>query len=97
MAIIFEKGNKVIYSIFFYSVLMWIRVDREMERRGKDGSFLRGFFLLTAGKDVCEGKEESEAYGRTDEGCSSLEGGKGHSKWKGKKEGGKEGRKEGEG
>ena len=74
---------------------MWIRVDREMERRGKDGSFLRGFFLLTAGKDVCEGKEESEAYGRTDEGCSSLEGGKGHSKWKGKKEGGREGRKEG--
>ena len=55
--------------------------------------FLREFFLLTAGKDVCEGKEESGGGGgRTDEGCSSLEGGKGHSKWKGTTEGRKEGR-----
>ena len=44
-------------------------VDREIERREKDGSFLRGFFLFTAGKDVCEGKEESGGgRGLTDEG-----------------------------
>ena len=96
MTLIFKGGDREKSSKFILSECRaphGIALIAKLRKGRKDGSFFEGIFLLTAGKDVCEGKEESGGGGgRTDEGCSSLEGGKGHSKWKGTTEGRKEGR-----